>query len=207
MAVEEVLARISEIESLAARFAGQAGGAPTTDFAQTLARASLAPGTVRTPTTQPLVALGASPAPGQAGTRALAAAQGEIGVAEEPSGSNDGARIRDYRTADGSSAGMPWCATFVSWAAKSVGAPLGENGQGFASVADIEAWGRRTGRFVPVTEEPRPGDIVLYGTRHVGFVESVGPGDHVTTVEGNHGDKVARVDRTRSEITGYVRLS
>ena len=68
---------------------------------------------------------------------------------------------------DGSTAGMPWCATFVSWAAKSVGAPIGENGQGYASVADIEAWGRRTGRYVPVTEEPRPGDIVLYGTRHV----------------------------------------
>jgi hypothetical protein len=206
VAVEDVLARISEIESLAARFAGHAGSAPTTDFAQTLSRASLAPGTVRSPSTQALVAVGTAPAPGQAGTRALAVAQGEIGVAEEPSGSNDGPRIRDYRAADGSSAGMPWCATFVSWAAKSVGAPIGENGQGYASVADIEAWGRRTGRYVPVTEEPRPGDIVLYGSRHVGLVESVGPGDHLTTVEGNHGNKVARVDRRRDEVTGYVRL-
>ena len=206
MAVEDVLARISEIESLAARFAGHAGNAPTTDFAQTLARASLAPGTVRTPSTEPLVALGAAPTPGQAGTRALAAAQAEIGVAEEPSGSNDGARISDYRAADGSSAGMPWCATFVSWAAKSVGAPIGENGQGYAAVADIEAWGRRTGRFIPVTDEPKPGDIVLYGTHHVGFVESVGPGDRLTTVEGNHGNRVARVERHRGEVTGYVRL-
>lgn len=206
MAVEDVLARITEIESLAARFAGSAGHAPTTDFGQTLARASLVPGTVRQPSTQPLVTLGAAPPAGQAGTRALAIAAGEIGVAEEPSGSNDGTRIRTYRSADGSTAGMPWCATFVSWAAKSVGAPIGENGQGYASVADIEAWGRRTGRFVPVTEEPLPGDIVLYGSRHVGLVESVGPGEQVTTVEGNHGNKVARVDRRRDEITGYVRI-
>ncbi|MFN8224937.1 MAG: CHAP domain-containing protein [Gaiellales bacterium] len=206
MAVEDVLARISQIESLAARFAGQAGGAPTTDFAQTLSRASLAPGTVRSAQTPATVTVGAAPPAGQGGPRAVALAAGEIGVAEEPSGSNDGARISDYRAADGSHAGMPWCATFVSWAAKSVGAPIGDNGQGYASVADIEAWGRRTGRFVPVTSEPRPGDIVLYGSRHVGFVESVGPGDHITTVEGNHGDRVARVDRRRSEITGYVRL-
>ena len=57
-----------------------------------------------------------------------------------------------------------------------------------------------------MTEEPKPGDIVLYGSRHVGFVESVGPGDQLTTVEGNHGNQVARVDRRRDEVTGYVRL-
>lgn len=216
MAVEDVLARISEIEALASRFSVQStSGLTATAFGAVLDRA----GAERPRGSTALIGLqahagslsrgqsiGQADATGETRLRMLATAAGELGVAEEPSGSNDGQRIDHYRKADGSVAGMPWCATFVSWAARQAGLPIGEQGQGYASVEQIEAWGRRTGRLVPPTATPRPGDIILYGGRHVGIVESVGPGDRLTTVEGNHGNKVDRVDRTRAEATGYVRL-
>jgi cell wall-associated NlpC family hydrolase len=160
----------------------------------------------------PAYAAAETPSPGadpsQAGLRALVAAIGEIGVQEEPPGSNDGPRIAQYRTATAGAANTPgrWCAYFVSWAAAQAGAPLGDQGQGYGSVAQIEDWARRTGRLVPPGESPRPGDMILFGTEHVGIVESVGPGDRLTTVEGNHDDRVERVDRTLAEATGFVRL-
>jgi hypothetical protein len=146
--------------------------------------------------------------PTQAGLRALAAATGEIGVQEEPPGSNDGPRIAQYRTATAGAANTPgrWCAYFVSWAAAQAGAPLGDSGQGFGAVSQIHDWAARTGRLVPAGEPPRPGDLILFGSEHVGIVESVGPGDRLTTVEGNHSDRVERVDRGLGEATGFVRL-
>jgi cell wall-associated NlpC family hydrolase len=142
-----------------------------------------------------------------AGLRALSAAAGELGVQEEPPGSNDGPRIAQYRAASGAEATPGrWCAYFVSWAAAQAGAPLGEDGQGYAAVSQIHDWAERTGRLVPPGEPPRPGDLILFGTEHVGIVESVGPGDRLTTVEGNHDDRVERVDRTLGEATGFVRL-
>jgi hypothetical protein len=146
--------------------------------------------------------------PGQApGQRALAIATGELGVAEDPPGSNDSARIADYRSAvAGSYAGAPWCAYFVSWAAREAGAPLGDAGEGFGAVEQIAAWASRTGRLVPPGTPPSPGDLILFGGRHVGIVESVNPDGSLTTIEGNEDDAVRRVQRAASEATGYVRL-
>jgi hypothetical protein len=143
----------------------------------------------------------------QAGLRMLAAATGEIGVTEEPPGSNDSPRIAQYRAASGAEATPGrWCAYFVSWAAAQAGAPLGDHGQGFANVTQIRDWGQQTGRLLAPGEQPRPGDIVCFGLDHVGIVESVGTGDRMTTVEGNHSDRVDRVDRSLSEGTYFVRL-
>ena len=72
---------------------------------------------------------------GSAGQRMLAAAQAEVGQAEQPPGSNDSPRIAEYRTATAGSGVGPWCAYFVSWAAKQAGAPVGEQGQGFGAVS------------------------------------------------------------------------
>ena len=146
-------------------------------------------------------------APPDYGAKALTIAQGEIGQAEQPPGSNDSPRIAEYRTAtQGASAGQPWCAYFVSWAAAQAGAPLGDNGQGLGSVAQITDWAQRTGRLLPVGETPRPGDLILFGTHHVGIVESVGADGTITTVEGNSGNAVRRRERAPGEATGFVRL-
>jgi CHAP domain len=147
---------------------------------------------------------GAAVAPG---ARALAAATGELGVAEEPPGSNDAPRIADYRSAvAGSYAGAPWCAYFVSWAAAQAGTPIGDAGQGLGSVEEIAAWAGRTGRLLPAGAAPSPGDLILFGGRHVGLVESVAPDGSLTTIEGNKDDAVRRVQRAPGEATGFVRL-
>ena len=144
---------------------------------------------------------------GTAGARTLAVAEGEVGTTEVPSGSNDGPRIADYRSAvAGAAAGEPWCAYFVSWAAAQAGTPLGDSGQGLGSVAAITDWATRTGRLVPAGAAPQPGDLVLFGDAHVGIVESVGADGTLTTVEGNHGQGVERVTRRADEPTGFVRL-
>jgi hypothetical protein len=226
--VEDVFSRVQEIAALAGRVADDPSIAEATAgaFVSLLDRSSSSPegldGPVGSrPDALPWMPGGASqpsaaayPAQpsgygaSQAGLRALAAAAGEIGVQEEPPGSNDGPRIAQYRTATAGAADTPgrWCAYFVSWAAARAGAPLGEEGQGFGAVSQIHDWAERTGRLVPAGEPPRPGDLILFGSEHVGIVESVGPGDRLTTIEGNHSDRVERVERSLGEATDFVRL-
>ena len=138
------------------------------------------------------------------GLRALQDAAGELGVTEQPPGSNDGPRIADYRSAvAGSYAGAPWCAYFVSWAAAQAGVPIGEGGRGLGSVEGIAAWAGGAGRLV---SDPQPGDLILFGGRHVGIVERVNPDGTIATIEGNSADGVHRRTHPAGEATGFVRL-
>jgi hypothetical protein len=156
------------------------------------------------------MSLGAAPLPfGVAGgaAGALAAAQGEVGQAEQPSGSNDSPRIAEYRAANGGGVG-PWCAYFASWAAAQGGAPLGDDGRGFASVDGLYAWAQGAGRAVPTgTGMPSPGDLIVWD-EHVGVVEGVLPDGSIQTIEGNSSNQVAR--RTHPAggggAIGYVRV-
>jgi len=153
-------------------------------------------------------ALGAAPGFGAgAGAAVLAAAESQVGAAEEPPGSNDGPQLALYRSAvAGAAPGQPWCAYFASWAAAQAGVPLGPDGAGLGAVADIAAWAASSGRLLPPEATPAPGDLVLYGDRHVGIVEAVEPDGSLRTVEGNYANAVSRVHRARAEATGFVRL-
>lgn len=205
MSLPDVVARVAHLQSLAveavtppeqrqaARVAAPVPSVGTSSFASVLTRA------IADPTT-----FGSASG---AGGRTLAAAQAEVGVAEEPPGSNDGARIADYRAAvRGAIPGAPWCAYFVSWAAARAGTPLGDAGEGFGSVAALTEWAGRTGKLLPAGSQPEPGDLVLFGDRHVGIVESVAADGTLTTVEGNYGQGVQRTTRAPGEPTGFVRL-
>jgi hypothetical protein len=142
-----------------------------------------------------------------AGSSILAAAESQIGVTEQPPGSNTGPQLDTYRAAvAGAQPGEPWCAYFASWAAAQGGEPLGADGQGLGSVAGIADWAQSTGRLLPASATPAPGDLMLFGDRHVGIVESVSPDGSLTTVEGNYANAVSRVHRSPSEATGYVQL-
>jgi len=144
-----------------------------------------------------------------AGRAALAIVQAEVGQAEQPPGSNDSPRIAQYRKATAGSAVAPWCAYFVSWAAREAGAPLGESGQGFGAVSDVWAWGQRTGKaFTPDQGPPQPGDLIVWDGRHIGMVESVAADGSVHTIEGNSSHSVIRrVHGPGGDgATGYVRL-
>ena len=172
--------------------------APTTSFATQLQSAAT-PATI------------APDAPAStAGQAIVNLVKKEIGVAEQPPGSNDSPRIAQFRQATAGSGVGPWCAYFTSWAAREAGVPLGDNGQGFGRVDDVYAWAQKAGKAVPNTGgdvKPQPGDLIVWD-EHIGVVESVGADGTINTIEGNSSDKVS----TRSyapgsrPAIGYVRL-
>src|SRR5512132_2808942 len=141
---------------------------------------------------------------------APAAAQSQVGVAEQPPGSNDGPQIAQYRTATAGSGVGPWCAYFTSWAAAQAGVPLGEAGQGFGSVSALYGWAQRTGRAIPAGPgvQPSPGDLIVWGGRHIGIVESVDGDGSIHTIEGNSSNAVSRrtYGAAGGGATGYVHL-
>lgn len=144
---------------------------------------------------------------GSVGSKMVALAQNEIGVKEEPMGSNDGARIKEYRTATAGSGVGPWCAYFTSWLAKSAGAPVGEQGQGFGSVDALYAWAQRTGKAEANGPgvKPNPGDMIVFD-EHIGLVESVDADGTVHTIEGNSSDQVIRRTHPQGAALGYVKM-
>ena len=228
MTLESTLARISAIEAALVPTQPTAGaaGAPasigstattgsspsSSNFSQLLDQASgssaLLPGAApfgASPTGSLLAAGAASPA----ALNAVAVARTQVGQAEFPPGSNESPRIAEYRGAVQGAVVGPWCADFASWCAAQAGIPLGENGEGFQSVGALWEWAEAGGRAIPADEgSPAPGDLIVWGSDHVGIVEAVDPDGTIHTIEGNSSDEVAQ--RTygpgESGATGYVRL-
>jgi hypothetical protein len=200
MSLETTLARIDELRQLLAppRAVPQATATPSASFGQILSGA----------TAQAAAAVAGPIAGGGTGSAMVAIARNELGQAESPPGSNDSPRIAEYRSAVPGGPVGPWCAYFVSWVARQAGAPLGESGQGFASVSQIWAWAQRAGRAMPngPNVTPRPGDLIVWGDRHVGIVEAVLPDGRIQTIEGNSSDRVARRVHPPGSATGYVRM-
>ena len=207
MSVESVLARIAEISGATQPRAPQPAPAAGGSFASVLAGQSVA--NVPFAGTTGVMPVSWTPGGGSAGLRALQAAQGEVGQTEMPPGSNDSPRIATYRQATAGSGVGPWCAYFVSWAAAQAGAPVGEAGQGFGSVDALYAWAQRTGRAMPAAAgaRPNPGDLIVWGSDHVGIVEAVDPDGTIHTIEGNSSDAVRRREYSSgtNDIRGYVR--
>jgi hypothetical protein len=201
MSLEIALQRIAQIQGLLAPPPPPAPVTTPNAFGQSLQAAAA----------QPVAAMAAAP-PVAGGTSAgqamVSLARGEIGVAEQPPGSNDSPRIAQFRQATAGAPGPgPWCAYFVSWAAREAGAPIGDAGQGFGSVDAVWAWGERAGKTLPAGATPAPGDLIVWD-EHIGIVESVGADGSIQTIEGNSSNMVAR--RTYGSdgggAVGYVRL-
>jgi cell wall-associated NlpC family hydrolase len=136
-------------------------------------------------------------------------AKQEIGQSEQPPGSNNSARIAQYRSATpGAMAGAPWCAYFTSWVAQQAGAPLGDSGQGFGSVDALYAWAQKNGRAYTAGsgQQPKPGDLIVFN-EHIGLVESVLPGGQIQTIEGNSSDRVSERVHAPGDAVGFVRMS
>src|SRR4051794_4564277 len=133
MSIDAAFTRIAELQSLLGGAAAPAAvpqtaatAAPAGDqFAQMLRTASL-PGAGTAASTVPgalgataTIAPAAAPAGGTPAARMVALAQGEVGQAEQPPGSNDSPRIAQYRSATAGAPGPgPWCAYFTSWLAR-----------------------------------------------------------------------------------------
>ena len=216
MSLDVALARMAEIQAMLqprvaappATATASTAASPTAtaaSFAGLLGQATA--GTAAAQATAGAVPVAA--AGGGAGARMVAIAQAEIGQTEQPPGSNDSPRIAEYRTATAGSGIGPWCNYFVSWVAKQAGAPLGEQGQGFGAVAATWDWAQRTGRAIPNTQPPSPGDLVVWDGRHIGMVEAVLPDGRIQTIEGNSSNMVTRrVHSANGDgATGFVRMS
>jgi hypothetical protein len=200
MSLDTALARISALQTmLQPQPVQQAVPQTATSFSTALQGAATPWGAT------PLA--GASSAGTPAGQAILNAIRPEVGVAEQPPGSNDSPRIAQYRQATAGSGVGPWCAYFVSWAARQAGVPLGDSGQGFGRVDDVFAWAQRTGKALPAGATPSAGDLIVWD-EHIGVVESVDPDGTIHTIEGNSSDRVSQrtYGRDGGGAVGYVRL-
>jgi hypothetical protein len=206
MSYDVALARIAQLQSL---FAVPAAAAPvattpstpsSTTFSTALQNAGAATLTGTTAAQAPA---------SSAGQAIVNLVSQEVGVAEQPPGSNDSPRIAQYRQATAGSGVGPWCAYFTSWAAREAGVPLGDNGQGFGRVDDVYAWAQKSGKAIPNTGGVRPqaGDLIVWD-EHIGVVKNVDADGTIHTIEGNSSDRVS--ERTYAPgarpAIGYVRL-
>ncbi|HVW17693.1 MAG TPA: CHAP domain-containing protein [Solirubrobacteraceae bacterium] len=228
MSIDAVLARIALLGDLgtpsdAARAGGAAApattGVPssfaattpalpaTTSYPQSFAQAL---GAATAAATGP--AIGGPTAPAGPVPPIVSVAEGELGQAEQPPGSNDSPRIATYRSAVPGGGVGPWCAYFVSWASAQTGSPIGFDGQGSASVEGVWQWAQAAGRAVAVDTAhpytPSPGDLIVWGGEHIGIVEAVLPDGGIQTIEGNSGNQVSRrvYGPDGGGATGYVRM-
>jgi CHAP domain len=200
MSLEATLSRIAQLQSLLAPPPPVQTAPPATSAT---AFAAALQGATATTAAAP-VATGGTPA----GQAILAAVRPEVGQTEQPPGSNESPRIAQYRQATAGAPGPgPWCAYFVSWAARQAGVPIGDSGQGYGRVDDVMAWGERAGKALPAGSEPQPGDLIVWD-EHIGIVESVGADGSINTIEGNSSNMVARREygSDGGGAVGYVRL-
>ncbi len=126
------------------------------------------------------------------------AARGQLGVRENPPGSN--------RNPYGPTAA--WCSSFATamWRKAGVKIPV------LPFSGDVFHWGQANGHAYGKhsLHEAKPGDVLIFGTgpqntstsTHIGIVEKV-EGNQVTMIEGNSGDAVRRNTHPLSASTFY----
>jgi hypothetical protein len=138
---------------------------------------------------------------------ALAVAAREIGVGEEPAGSNRGPRVDQYLRAvglDPARGSFAWCAAFVYWCFARAADELGRTNPVVRTAGVLDHWRRAGEAGIPrlsaaeANEDParvQPGMLFVLdtggGAGHTGFVERV-EGGRLVTVEGNTNDDGSR---------------
>jgi hypothetical protein len=145
---------------------------------------------------------GAAVAPAVDPSTALAAAVlsvagKEVGVMEDPIGSNSGPRVNQYLASVGDPGGLAWCAAFVYWSFQQAAEALKVANPATRTAGALDVWdkaGMRGIRRVAASDAAdqhslvQPGMVFVIATGgghgHVGLVERV-DGVVLTTIEGN----------------------
>ncbi|MDO9398448.1 MAG: CHAP domain-containing protein [Herbiconiux sp.] len=135
---------------------------------------------------------GRGPDKKNAGQAGLAYALGQLkkGV-REVNHSNTGRDVNKYLESTGLGGGYPWCAAFVRWCMEHGGFKF-PKGTSWAACEQFQAEAARGGSMYKVGHgDARPGDLIVWGGKHIGIVESRSGGT-IHYVAGNQGDAVAR---------------
>jgi len=146
----------------------------------------------------------------------LELARQELGVTEQPAGSNRVKYNTDYYGRQVSGDSYAWCCVFLWWLFRQAGAPeLFYGGQKTAYCPALLSHYRLEGQTVAGPYEP--GDILFFnfsggtGASHVGILER-DHGQTVTTIDGNtgtgdeaNGGAVMRRTRSKKYIVGAAR--
>jgi hypothetical protein len=129
-------------------------------------------------------------APGHGASNALAWAASKIGNQE--TGTNSGG-LASYANARFGVANQPWCAMFTSLAVTKGGAPSSARTASVAAVLQKAQAGDGYHQGFIDPAHAQPGDLIAFGTSHIGMVQSVHNGK-VTMIAGNDSNKVQRRD-------------
>lgn len=146
----------------------------------------------------------------------LAVAKKEIGVTENPAGSNRVVYNTEYYGKVVTGSAYPWCCAFVWWVFKHADALLLFYGGGkTASCSTLLSYYQRNGQTV--SGNYQPGDLIFFNfsggknAQHIGICESW-DGQYITTIDGNtgssneaNGGAVMRRKRMKKYIVGAAR--
>lgn len=156
----------------------------------------------------------ASPALGLADV-ALSVARSQIGVSEQPQGSNWGPKVQQYLASVGIGFPAAWCMAFVYWCVDKAAREMKTANPLLKTGSVMAQWNASKALRVSM---PRTGDLFVMdfgkGLGHIGFVNSV-KGDRIQTVEGNSNDEGSREGyevcrkpggRPIASMRGFLRL-
>ena len=154
----------------------------------------------------------------------LEIASKEIGVVEDPPGSNSGPVVNKYLSSVGLEPGYAWCAAFVYWCFGEAAVKLNRANPVTKTAGCLDHW-RKTGGYKIISkgavDNPaliEPGSIFIMsrggGLGHTGIVNSVNDG-YINTIEGNtnsglsaEGGGVYELRRKISTINiGFIKYS
>ena len=141
----------------------------------------------------------------------LELARTQIGVSEQPKGSNNVIYNTDYYGGAVQGANFPWCCVFIWWLFwKSNLSSLFCGGQKTAWCPFVVQYAKQHGQWV--TQGYKPGDLFLYDWNGDGVADHIGLCEtwdytyaFAFTIEGNAGEKVSRLTRYPNEIMGAYR--
>jgi hypothetical protein len=135
---------------------------------------------------------------------ALRVAAGQVGVVEDPPGSNGGEAVGRFLAPVGLGPGNAWCAAFVYWCADRASAETGRPNHLPKTGGVLETWRRARKAGLPCVSAPearaRPALVMSgmvfvmdhgAGRGHMGHVEGFSDG-RLRTVEGNSSDGGSR---------------
>lgn len=132
---------------------------------------------------------------GPLSAQALNIAHSQLGVAEDPKGSNRGEMIDQYLISAGSSPGQYWCMAFVYWCFMQSAHSLNGLNPFPKTAGCVKAWGMtpKAHKILKISAQKspmlvKPGMVFIHdyggGTGHTGFVVANHNG-YLETIEGN----------------------